>query len=258
MRIERLDFLLELTRRRIVERYVGASHILFWIVVSPLVPVVTNLLIFYFVARMPQVRDMGLATYGLFLLSGLLPYRILQRALSEAGDLLTASMELLRSTAFPVPYLSLVSTLGMAVEFAIQLALLVVLVVWWRGAPGPALLLLPVAFVLLFALMVGLSWTFSVLGHFVREVNEITSITMVGLLYLTPAVYPVDAVPASLQSLILLNPLSHVVIAFRDALLSAPEMHWQSWAIFAALAAAALAAGAALVSAVRGYVGDMV
>lgn len=255
----RLDFLSELVRRRVIERYIGTSYRLFWVILSPLVPLLMNLAVFYFIARIPQVQAMGVAAYAAFIFSGLLPFRFAQKAATEGCDLLTGNMEMLKSAAFPLPYLGLSAIGALCVDLVIQCGLMGVLL-WIAGqAPGWSICLLPAAFMMLVAFALGVSWLTSVAGYLLREVQEVVSLIFGALLYVTPTMYPPEAAPSFLQKLIWLNPLTHFVIVFRDALLpSASGPHWASWAVALSLSGAMLVAGYAVIHKVQSFVGDMV
>lgn len=255
----RLDFLSELIRRRVIERYIGTSSRLLWVVMSPLVPLLMNLAVFYYIARIPQVQEMGVAAYAAFIFTGLLPFRFVQKGVTEACDLLLSNMEMLKSASFPLPFLSLAAVGALLVDFAIQCGLMAVLLVIAGVPVGWSILLLPLAFASLFALVLGASWLMSVAGYLLRDLQEVMGVLFGALLYLTPTMYPPEAAPLFMQKLMWLNPLTHYVIVVRDAILpSAGGPHWESWAIVLGLSVTVLGIGYAAIHKVRRYVGDMV
>ena len=259
MAIKRPDFLFELVRRRVLERYVGSTSVALWMVVSPLIPLVLNLLVFYFIARVPEVQAMGLGLYAAFAFSGLLVFRVLQRAASEGCDLLISNLDMLRSVNFPLPYLSLSSIGALLVDFALQIVLMGVLLAWSGQLPGGSLVLLPPAIAITVVLCIGMSWLASIAGYLAREMQELLTIGLTALLYLSPALYPLEAAPAALRPFIEFNPLTHLVIVFRDALLpSGGGLHVQSWLYAVALAAATFGAGLFAMSRLKRVVGDLV
>ena len=255
----RLDFLLELVRRRVIERYVGTSSRIVWVILSPLVPLLMNLLVFYYIARIPDLQKMSVAAYAAFVFSGLMPFRFVQKASGEGCDLLMSNMDMLKSAAFPLPFLGMTAVGALLVEFGIQCALMAVLMAVAGISLQWSILLLPFAIAAMIALALGASWLFSVAGYLLRDLQEILGVAFGALLYLTPAMYPPEIAPAFLQKFIWMNPLTHYVIAFRDAIMpSAQGPHWDSWAIVAALSIAVLGAGYAAIRRMRPVVGDLV
>lgn len=253
------EFFFELTRRRLIERYVGSSFVVPWVVIAPLIPLATNLAVFYFVARIPAIQSMGLPTYAVYIFSGLLPFRVIQNAVVEASDLLVGNMEMLKSVTFPLHFLSMTAIATLMLEFGVQLLLMIVLLLISGRGLGWNMALLPIALILLITLVLGASWTVSALGYLLRDLREILAMGFSLLLYLSPVIYPVEALPRLMATLVLLNPVSHYVIVFRDALLpDAGGMHVASWLLAGAMSAAALALGWFAIQRTRRFVGDMV
>jgi lipopolysaccharide transport system permease protein len=255
----RTDLLVELIRRRAVERYVGTSSRTVWVFISPIVPLAVNIAVFYFIARIPQIQSMGLAIYAAFLFSGLLPFRILQRATTESSDLLITNMEMLKTAVFPLPFLSISVVGTLIIEFLIQCVFLFVLLAIAKVSLSWTIVLLPVAVIALLITGLGLSWLLSLLGYALRDVQEILAVLFPALAYVTPIMYPVDAAPSFLKTIIYLNPLSSYVIIFRDAILpGAGGIHWMAWAVSGSISVIFAGAGFLAIRSAQRYVGDMI
>lgn len=255
----RLDFLVELTRRRVVDRYIGTTSRLFWVLLSPIIPLVLNVAVFYFIAKIPQVQSMGLAAYAVFMFSGLLPFRIVQKSAIEGCDLLVANMDMLKTAVFPLTFLSLSAVAASLLEFLIQCVFMAVLLAL-AGTPLTwTIVLLPLAFVVLFTLALGLSWLLSVLSYALRDLQEVMGLLFSIVLYVTPIMYPPEAAPTILQVLMYLNPLTSYVIMFRDTI--APDqagLHAQAWLLACTTSIVVLAIGFTSVHKAQRFVGDMV
>lgn len=255
----RTDFLIELIRRRIIDRYIGAGFGMAWVFVSPLIPLITNVAVFYFIAQIPQVQSMGLAAYTAFMFTGLLPFQLLQKSSRESCELLIGNMDILKTAVFPLPFLSLSTVGAMAFEFLIQCSFLLVLLVIAGAGLGWQILLFPIPVLLIFMLALGLSWMLSIAGYLLRDLQEIVTVLFSALLYATPIVYPADAGPPILQTLIKLNPLTYYVVMFRDVVLPGNEgLHAGAWALSCLISMAVLAAGWISIRAAQQFVGDMV
>jgi len=253
-----IEFLIELSRRRLVERYIGSSSRILWIIVSPIVPLLISLIVFFYIAKIPAVTDMGLAEYSLFVFSGLIPFKFIQKATSEGCELIVSNMDMLKSAIFPLPILSMSSIGAMVFDLFIQISLLMVIVKFAGRSPHINLLLFPLAILLIFTFSLGLSWIFSVIGAFARDISEIVLIVFGALIYFTPIMYPSTATPSSFQTIILLNPLTHFVVIFRDCLENNHTPSYLSWFVVSILAALSILIGKTFIDKAKNYVGDMV
>ena len=82
-----------------------------------------------------------------------------------------------------------------------------------------------------------------------------------GLLYITPTMYPTESAPPIIQKVIQINPLTHIVLVFRDVWLPSSMqtgIHWGSWVYFAACAVIMLTAGHIITQKTKRVVGDLV
>jgi ABC-type polysaccharide/polyol phosphate export permease len=190
--------------------------------------------------------------------SGLLPFRIIQKAASESCDLLVGNMDMLKTAVFPLPFLSLSAVGALLLEFLVQCGFMAAILVVAGTVPGGAISLLPIAIVVLFALALGVSWTLSILNYALRDLQEIIGLLFSMLVYVTPIMYPPEAAPAALRVLMSLNPLSSYVVMFRDVILPSQEFHTQAWIISCTTSAVLLAIGYLGIRKAQRFVGDMV
>ena len=252
------DLLIQLIRRRVMDRYIGSSSILLWVLISPLIPLLLNMFVFFLVARVPEIQAMGAVGYAAFAFSGLLVFRVVQRAGSEGCDLLISNLEMLRSVNFPLAHLSLAAVGALMVDVILQLVVMLALLVWSGQGVTSSLIALPVALAILLATCIGGSWLASIAGYTAREVQELLTVGLTVLLYLSPALFPIEAAPSLLRRFIELNPLSHLIIVFRDVLLPTGALHWQSWLYASILAGGLFGAGLLAITRMKRVVGDLI
>src|SRR5690606_5742674 len=140
------------------------------------------MIIFYFIADLPEVRSMGIAGYAAYAFTGLIAFRLLQRAIVEGCDLLISNLEMLRSVNFPLPYLSVASIGALLADLGIQFAFVLVLLLWSGHTLHVQLLGLPVAVLILVLLAIGASWLVSIAGYVARETQEVVNLGLTFLL----------------------------------------------------------------------------
>ena len=259
MRQYRFDFLIELIRRRIIEKYVGSAFVLLWVMLVPLVPLLTNLLIFYYIAKVPQVKEMGVVGYSIFVFSGLLPYRILQKGLTEGSELITNNMELLKNAIFPFQFLGMTALGAILFEFSLQIIVLLILLFVSGICISLNMLLLPVAILLFSTLILGCIWIISIVGYLLKDIREVINVILLGLVYVTPTMYPLEAAPRTVQKFIQANPVTHMIVVFRDVWTpGGGGLTISSWIYFAGVSLSLVIIGYLMMRKVAGIVGDLV
>lgn len=212
-----------------------------WLVARPLIQVAAYVFIVSFVFGARLSPTAGPFDYALHVLSGLIAWQAVQQALEAAPSLMRERMEIVKQIAYPVETLPLSTLLTTSVGPLVALTVYVVLA-GMSGRLPLSILLLPVPAVLLAALLIGLSWLFMLAGVLLKDLREIVSVLLGLCVYLSPVLLTREMVGPRLWGWMMLNPLAHVVIAFRDVL--AGGFHPFSWAVFATSAVASFAAGA--------------
>jgi lipopolysaccharide transport system permease protein len=216
-----------------------------WLILRPLIQVAAYVIIVTYVFGARLAPGAGPFDYALHVLSGLVAWQAIQRALEEAPSLIRDRMEVLKQVIYPVETLPVTAMLSSGLGPAIGLAVYLVIALAAGQLPWTAVLL-PVPIALLVLLMLGLSYIFMIVGVLLKDLREIVSVFFSLMIYFSPVLASREMVGERIWSLMLLNPLAHVVICFRDVLRA--EFHETSWAIFIAMTAIAFAIGAALIN----------
>jgi lipopolysaccharide transport system permease protein len=212
-----------------------------WLVINPLLQTAAFVAIVSYVFRVRLPGGAGPLDYALYVLSGMVPWHITTRSLQESTSLIRERMELVKQVIYPIETLPLTSILVNSLASLVTLALFLVLGAI-AGKIEPTVLLLPLPLALLVLLLLGTSWILSIAGVLLRDLREIVSIVLGLLVFVSPVVLHEAMVGEKLWSVVMLNPLAHVVVCFRDVFQG--EFHALSWTIFAAAAALAFSCGA--------------
>src|SRR3984893_4752500 len=181
-------------------------------------PVMTMLVFSIFFGRLAKVPSDGIP-YPVFVFTALLPWQLFAFALSESGNSLVGSQNLITTFYFPRLVIPIAAVLAGLVDFAISFAVLLPLIWYYGIVPTAAVVLLPF-FVLLAittALAVGL-WL-SALNVKYRDVRYTIPFLTQFWMFATPVAYPSSLVPEKWRALYGLNPMAGVVEGFRWALL---------------------------------------
>ena len=217
-------FLGFLSKEIVMRRARGTLLGFWWVLLRPLMPVVT--LIFTFTSVKPVETPAGVP-YSVFFLSGYITWRVFQSALTYLPRTMTWMQSIMRRAYFPrllVPVAGLAPTL---IEFALLCGAFVVVVVsaWWQDGHLPIrvgwqmLALLPALLgALMFALAIGMPT--AVVALFFRDVRYAMRSFAGVFMFLTPVVYPVTFIPEQYRwAMYAFNPMAAVVEMSRWALI---------------------------------------
>jgi len=207
----------------------GAILGFLWVGISPLIQVAAYVTIVSFIFKAKLDSSAGPFDYALYVLSGMIPWQIMTRSISEAPMLIRSNTEIVKQVIYPIETLPmtslLVSSFGGLVNFIVFLVLFLIIGnVRWTLIFLP----LPIFFLLLFIL--GISWIFSVTGVILKDLREIVTVILMLMVYFSPVILNDSMVGGSIWQIIMLNPLSHIIISFRDVFWG--SFHFWSWMIF--------------------------
>ena len=136
----------------------------------------------------------------MFLLCALLPWNFFQLSVMSCIGSLTGNESLIKKTYFPREVLPAATVGANLVSHLIEMGLL--LVALWPSATGGHWCILPFVVLLtmlmaLFAL--GLGLMLSAFNVYFRDIQHFMGILFLVWLYLTPIIYPLSYVPATLS-----------------------------------------------------------
>jgi homopolymeric O-antigen transport system permease protein len=211
-----------LVGRELKARYRGSVLGFFWSLINPALLLLVYGFVFGYVFR-PRVEGSGTEPYALFLVTGLFPWIWLSSSLLEGSMAFLSNAGLLRKAVFPAALLPMVPVLANLVHFLFALPVLLAAFLVARGfgydVGGPSALLLPVVIVLELPLVAGLALGLAALNVHFKDVKDILTNLLTLLFFLTPVLYPLEAVPVrSLWWLIRLNPFTPFALAYQQLL----------------------------------------
>lgn len=209
-----------LARREVSGRYKGSALGTTWAFVLPLLMLATYTFVFsvVFQARW-QGQGASRGEFALILFAGLLVFNLFSECLTRAPGLVLQNQSYVKKVVFPLevlPWVVLLAALFHAVLSYLVWQLFAFLV---YGPPPWTVVLLPLAFLPVCLLALGLGWFASALGVYVRDLSQIIGAVLAVLMFLSPLFYPLSALPPAYQRLLQLNPLAPAIEATRNVLI---------------------------------------
>ena len=208
-----LDLLRELVGREMKLRYKRSLLGIAWSLLNPL----AQILVFSFLFR--SVLPLQIPNYPSFVFIGVLAWSWFQSALMVATGSVTDNRELVRRPGFPAGVLPVVTVTTHLIHFLLALPVLGMFLVAGGIGIHLAILSLPLIIGLQFALTLSLSYLVAALHVTFRDTQHLLGVTLLLMFYLTPVFYHAQAVPARFQPMYRLNPMVHLLEAYRSVLL---------------------------------------
>ena len=230
-------------QREIRTRYGSSALGLAWPLIRPLSLLALYTFVFSTVMKVRFEDDPRAPNFALYLFCGLIPWLAFSDGLSRATTAIHDQASLVKRIRFPSEILPLHQVLvALAVESLGLVILLGALLVDGR-VPGWPLAALAAIVIPQFLFTSGLAWVLATLSVLLSDTRQIVAFALMFWMYATPIVYPLDMVPARLQWLFWLNPMTYVVEAYRDALLENRGPELIPFALFCAVSLAVFIAG---------------
>jgi ABC-type polysaccharide/polyol phosphate export permease len=199
-------------------RYKRASLGVLWSIGLPLFQ--SAVLVFVF-SRVGRFGDELGYDYAGFVLAGLVPWLYLSSSVAASTTSIVDASDMTDKIFFPRAVLALVSPVTNLATLAISLAILLAAVPVLGEPLSLRFLLVVPATMLLLAFTAALSLVLSALYVYFRDVKFIVQAVLMAWLYVTPVVYPPDALDDAGPWLDF-NPLTGIVGLFQRAAVDAP------------------------------------
>ena len=215
-------------KRNIVVQYKQTILGPLWYIIQPLLTVVMNMVVFGGIA--------GMSTDGvpqaLFYMAGNVCWFYFADCLNQTSSTFTANQAMFGKVYFPRLVVPIATVLSNLLRFSIQVALFVAFYLYFFFSGSDihltwAVLLVPVFVVMLAGLGLGFGILVSSMTTKYRDLSILFTFIVQLWMYGTPIVYPISMVTnETLRTLIMANPMTAVIEAFKYATLGQGYFSW--------------------------------
>lgn len=204
-----------LTWRDLKVRYKQTALGAAWAILQPFLTMVVFSIFFGGLLNVSS----GDVPYPVFSYTGLLPWIMFSKALTDASRSLVVNRNMITKVYFPRMVIPLSSVLSSVVDFAIAFVILLGMMLYFQIIPTAAVWTLPLFILLALITALGIGLWLSSLNVMYRDIGYALPFLTQLWFYLTPIVYSATIVPEKWRILYALNPMVGVVEGFRWALL---------------------------------------
>jgi lipopolysaccharide transport system permease protein len=211
-----------------------------WSLLNPLAQLLVYGVVFQ--ALLP----LDIPNYPAFLFAGLLAWNWFRASVHGASGAIVDNRELVLRPGFPVGILPAVVVTSNLVHFVLGLPVLLAVLIASGHWPSTAIFGLPLIVAIQFALSLGLAYLAATCHVDFRDTQHLLDLLLLLGFYLTPVFYHRQSIPPEYQLLYTLNPMAHLLDAYRHVLVLGEPPDTGALLMVGLVSAALLALGYAI------------
>jgi lipopolysaccharide transport system permease protein len=195
-------------------------------------PMVTTLTYAFIFGGIANISTDGLPRI-LFYLSGIMLWTYFSNCLLHTSGTFNANAHIFGKVYFPRLVMPITTTISGVIAFCMQFVLFIILVLFYymRGEniqTNVYALLTPVLVLMIAGTGLGLGMLLSSVTNKYRDLAKLVTVSMRLLMFATPVIYPLSKVPDKYKPIIMLNPMTSIVEAFRYSWLGTGSFYWNN------------------------------
>ena len=219
-----------LVHRDLRGRYKASFLGFMWTFIVPLCQLLVYTLVFSVILK-SQIEK-----YYLYLFVGLIPWNFFSNCLTGGASCVIQQQMLVNKIYFPREVIP-ISYVTAAFVNMLYCEVVVFAVSLFAGVHYTALglLCLPLVMLIEYVLALGITMIISAADVYFRDLEHILGILSMAWMFMTPIMYDVSIVPENLLPVFHINPMTNVVIAYRDIMYSGGVPHLETLGIAAGM-----------------------
>lgn len=199
-------------KQDLVGKYKNSLLGVVWVLLNPLIQFLVYLLVFSYIFK----ND--IENYPIYLFIGLSSWTMFKTTITYAQGMIVRNAGIVKKINFPNEILPLSTVIGNVINYIFSLIIIIVGLLISGIGISFWIFLVPVVVFVQAIFEYALSVIFSALNVFFRDVEQIVNNLLFIWMYATPIVYSVSMIPEKFMAFYRLNPMFHIIEAYRDLL----------------------------------------
>lgn len=191
-------------------KYKGSFLGILWSFINPLLQVLVYALVF------PYIMKVETENYLIFLICGIIPWTWFITSISQGTTSITNNANLIKKVYFPREILPISVVTSGLVNFLISCIIILIFVLLGGLTISWHLVFLPFIIIVQYLFTLALIFVLSAFNVYVKDVEYIVAFIINMLFYATPILYTTEMFSGPILWLFRLNPLAHLINAYRD------------------------------------------
>jgi lipopolysaccharide transport system permease protein len=209
--------------RDVKVRYKQTALGVAWAIIQPLFTMLVFTLFFGRLAGIPSDN----IPYPLFAYAGLLPWTFFANAITNSGNSLVGSANLITKVYFPRMIIPAAAIGAGMVDLGISFIVLIPLMIYYGVTVTWGILMFPVVVLLTTLLALGVGMWLSALNVKYRDVRFALPFIIQLWMFISPVIYPASFLPPRWRLLFALNPMTGIIEGYRSSLFGHP-FNWKA------------------------------
>ena len=197
-------------KKEIRGRYKNSILGVMWSFLNPLLQLAVYAVIF------GALLAGGDNTYHIYICVALIPWTYFTTAITQSAFTVIGNGDIIKKVYFPREILPISVVTSGAVNFMISTIIILAFVLVAGLGITKYILLYPVILLIQYILLLGIAFIVSSITVYFRDLEHIIGIILMAAFYGTPIVYKLEQLPPNLQMIMQLNPMTHLINAYRD------------------------------------------
>lgn len=212
-------------KKEIRGRYKHSFLGVLWSYLNPLLQLAVYAIIFPIILKTPQEN------YVIFLCAALIPWTYFSTVINQSTGIIIANANIVQKVYFPREILPISLVSSATVNFLISTVIIIAFMLLYGMQLTWHIVFYPLILLVQYILSLGFSFVISSITVYLRDLEHLISVAMMMLFYATPIAYSAQAVPPEFASILYINPLAHLIDAYRSIFYYQQVPNLQSLAI---------------------------
>lgn len=197
-------------KKEIRGKYKGSFLGVLWSFVNPLLTVLVYAIVF------PYIMRVKTENYLIFLIIGVIPWTFFTTVITQGIVTVRVNEGIIKKVYFPREILPISVAVSGLVNFFISCIIILLFCIFGGVGITWHLILLPVIALLQFMLVLGITFAFSAINVYIKDIEYIVQFFINMLFYATPILYTTDLFPMKYRWLLYLNPMTTIIESYRN------------------------------------------
>lgn len=199
-------------KKEIRGKYKGSFLGILWSFINPLLTVLVYAIVFPYILRVQEEN------YLIFLIVGVIPWNFFITVISQGTTTVVNNGNIIKKVFFPREILPISVGVSALINFFISCIIIVAFCIGSGIGIHKYIILLPIIAIIQFMFSLGITFALSAVNVYVRDTEYIVNFIVTLLFYATPVIYSASMFQGKIATLLNLNPMTHIIEAYRSIL----------------------------------------